>query len=643
MDSAVLIEVGHLALAITASLLAVAVAGLALWTRTRAQERRAVARARRGFALLVERSADPIIIIDRTGTVTYGNPSAERAFGYRFDEVPGTALDLLHPDELDDALERMGEAAAGSDIGGTVLRRIRAADGRWIRCETVSTNLLAEPSVRGVVIVLRDVTDRLEAEERAVEEHRLTQAVLDTTTALVVTLDMDGLLVGMNRAAEVLTGFTIDEVRGERVSRFVPVEERILAPGRLAATDVPTVLENHWTHRSGRRHLIAWNNAVVFDDDGKPTSVVATGIDVTAERRAERAARRADRREHDRLAYEASHDALTQVLNRAGLLHELDARLRESAEGVPTAVLFLDLDGFKAINDTHGHPVGDRVLAIVAERIVDAVRTTDVVGRLGGDEFVVLCPGLSAELAASTARRIGVALEEPMEVDGEVLACGVSTGVVSAVGGDAAALLQDADVAMYEVKRRRRARRAALPADNGPVDPNEAVRLSVLRRLGLLDSEADPFVDTIVQLAAQVCGTPMAAVSLIDVDRQWFKASVGLDDAETPRSQAFCAHTILDAHQVLVVEDARRDERFQDNPLVTGAPDIRYYAGAPITVGGETAIGSLCVIDRSPRELTGDQLAMLERLRDSLVTYLELTAPDGTFLDLTTEGLLSPR
>ncbi|QXC61407.1 diguanylate cyclase [Aquihabitans sp. G128] len=592
----------------------------------------------RGFALLVERSADPIVIVDELGAVSYANPSVERVLGYRVDEIVPNALDLLHPDEVEEAVARIAAVAQGEPANELVMRRVRHADGRWIWCETVNTNLLAEPTVGGVVIVLRDVTERLEAEARADVEHRLTQTILDTTTALVVHVDMEGRLLSMNRAAERLTGFATAEVAGEHVSRFVPIEERILAPGPMAVADVPTVHENHWTHRSGRRHLMAWNNAVLFDADGQPTGVVATGIDVTAERRAERAARRADRREHDRLAYEATHDALTQVLNRAGLLDELDAQLREAPPGQPTAVLFLDLDGFKAINDEHGHHVGDEVLKVVSERLVDAVRTTDVVGRLGGDEFVVLCPGLDAQRAIATAQRIGEAIDAPMLVGELPLACGVSTGVVSAVGGDAATLLHQADLAMYEVKRAHHEARRPATLDNGPVDPNESVRLSVLRRLGLLDSDADPFVDTIVQLAAQVCGTPMAAVSLIDADRQWFKASVGLDVLETPRSEAFCAHAILDATETFVVPDATEDDRFRENPLVTAEEGIRYYAGAPITVGGEAAIGSLCVLDRTPRTLTVEQVGTLERLRDSLVTYLELTAPEGTFAGVGTEA-----
>ncbi|MCU1499060.1 MAG: diguanylate cyclase [Acidimicrobiales bacterium] len=632
MDSAVSIESLHLSLAvIAAGVLLGVLAVTAIWARGASRERRAVARVNRGLALLVERAVDPIIILSATGELRYVNTAAGEAFGYQGDDVPTSVLAILHPDEVGAALADLAEAQAGNPLVGVNVRRVRAADGRWVPCEHVITNLLREPGVAGIVVTLRDVTERLAAEAAAASEHAYGQAILDTTTALVVTLGLDGRIESLNRAAERLTGYATAELVGQPAGRLIPPEERTLPTEGMAVEQFPTVVENHVVHRDGARHLVAWNNAVVVDEHGTPTRIVATGIDVTAERRAQRVAEVAERREHDRLAYEATHDALTDVLNRAGLLHELDRQLRQLGPGGPMAVLFLDLDGFKAINDTFGHQVGDRVLRAVADRIVDAVRTTDVVGRLGGDEFVVLCPGLTEELAISTAERIGAAIAAPLDIDGIEVRCGASTGVVTAIDGDADALLTAADASMYEVKRARRELRPATGASAAaPVDPRESLRLSVLRRLGLFESEgqADPFVDTIVRLAADVCGAPMAAVSLIDVDRQFFTASVGIDATETPRSVAFCAHSILDPEQVTVVADARRDVRFRDNPLVTGDPNIRSYAGAPLTVDG-TAIGALCVIDRSPRALTDDQLDTLARLRDSLVTYLELTAPEG--------------
>lgn len=626
MTAAVHLDALHLVLAAAAVLIAGAGWALAVWSDRRARDHQEDAAETAGFRSLVERSHDPMLIVDHDGTITYVNPAAEATFGYR-DRIGTSAIDLLHPDDQPAARDRMAEATEGAALGEPVVRRIRHADGRWRSCETVSTNLLADPDVGGVVVVLRDVTARLAAESEAASAAELTRTILDTTTALVVSTTADGRLLSLNRAAERLTGYATNEVVGDHYSRFVPPDEWLdadRAVSAAAAGQGPTTHETHWTGRSGERRLVAWTNALVPAVDGRGSSVVSTGIDVTDARRAERSARSADQREHDRLAWEATHDALTQVFNRAGLMDRLDRLVSDEAIQ-PVAILFVDLDGFKDVNDLHGHAVGDQVLQVVAKRIAEAVRGDDVVGRLGGDEFVILCPTLTDDMATATARRIERAVELPIAIEGETLTIGASTGVVTSMGGDAGALLEQADAAMYTVKRKRRAQRLGSAFGKGvPRHPDEARRLDALRRLGLLDSEPEPFIDEIVRMAAEVCGTPMAAVSLVDADRQWFKARIGIDCAETARDDAFCAHTILDDREVFVVDDPLHDARFSDNPLVVDDPNIRFYAGAPIAIGGEPAIGSLCVIDDTDRRLTGDQLAALERLRDALVTYLEI-------------------
>lgn len=156
-----------------------------------------------------------------------------------------------------------------------------------------------------------------------------------------------------------------------------------------------------------------------------------------------------------------------------------------------------------------------------------------------------------------------------------------------------------------------------------PLPENEQQRLEALRSFDILDSIQESAFDNMVQLASYICQTPIAAISLVDEQRQWFKAITGLAAKETPRSVAFCAHAILQ-DEVMIVPDATQDERFFDNPLVAGEPDIRYYAGVPLVTSHGYHLGTLCVIDRVPRELNTEQLEAIKVLANNIMAHLQL-------------------
>ena len=151
---------------------------------------------------------------------------------------------------------------------------------------------------------------------------------------------------------------------------------------------------------------------------------------------------------------------------------------------------------------------------------------------------------------------------------------------------------------------------------------NEQERLQELLNYEILDTPAETELDELAQIASAICDTPISLVSLIDQDRQWFKAAVGLDVQETPREDSFCQHALHNPEEVLVVENSLQDQRFKENPLVLGDPHIRFYAGAPLKTSAGNVLGTLCIIDNKPRKISEKQKNALKLLAKKAMDYL---------------------
>ncbi len=398
------------------------------------------------FAALVDHASDLVSVNRLDGVVTYVSPSVLGVLGYEPDELVGTqARDLLHPDDM----ERVEQTAFEQFARGVVEPieyRARHRDGSWRVVEATITNLLDEPSVQGIVTNSRDVTDRRAAERRALD----LVEILEATNEIVVMSDPNGTVVYANRSARTL----LDVHEGHHVGALSSEPSR----ERLRTEIMPLVRRRgSW---SGELELVDPHGDLIpvaatvqahHDEFGALVRVATVAHDITDLKAAQR-----------RLEFDATHDTLTGLANRA-LFREIGERALALSRrtGEPVAVLFLDLDGFKLVNDSYGHDAGDVLLAMVARRVVEAIRAGDVLARLGGDEFVILCERpRSDQQMLELADRIIETVSEPFTIDGHEVCVGLSIGIAFSQPKDAniAELIRDADVALYRAKREGRGR-----------------------------------------------------------------------------------------------------------------------------------------------------------------------------------------
>jgi diguanylate cyclase (GGDEF)-like protein/PAS domain S-box-containing protein len=284
-------------------------------------------------------------------------------------------------------------------------------------------------------------------------DRKLLDAVLDAATSLIVVADPHGTLVRWNRACEQLLGYTARQLEARRgLFDLVPQEERFILEAAfqaLAAGESPVRTEFHWRTRDGELRLIEWSNTALTGPDGSVTHVVGTGIDVTETREwaAERTA------VEQRLRHIADHDALTGLYNRRRFEQELDRHIAHGRRyGMDGALLVIDLDRFKQVNDGHGHRAGDRVLAAVAGVLRKRLRESDILARFGGDEFAVLMPHGGRPEAAELANLVVNAVHREVSTPAGPLNASVGYALFEDATTSSDEVLSRADDAMYADK-----------------------------------------------------------------------------------------------------------------------------------------------------------------------------------------------
>ena len=418
----------------------------------RHQAEAARTRAEAEFRMLVAESSDIITVLEPDGTWRSSSAGGSRSLGYPPGyDPPGGIFSLLVPDDVDRAREAFEEVVRG-DRGPDrpIVLRVRASDGSIRHLEAVARNLVDDPAVHGIVLNARDVTDRVQAGAALADSERRFRLLVTHATDLITTFNADGFCTYASPAIKPVFGYEPEELLGSQARDLMHpddiarVEQSV--GDQFAGTAPRAPIKYLMRHRDGSwRHV----ETVVSNllDEPAVHAVVCNTRDVTALEAA-----------LDLLEYQASHDPLTGLPNRRQFAEAGQRALaRGDRDGSYTGVLFIDLDGFKLVNDTLGHEAGDEVLKAVATRLRGCARAGDTVSRFGGDEFCVLCeqPRDENDLRRLAERMISAIGDPPPEA-ARGIPIGASVGLVLAEAGTARTtegLLREADAALYRAKR----------------------------------------------------------------------------------------------------------------------------------------------------------------------------------------------
>jgi diguanylate cyclase (GGDEF)-like protein/PAS domain S-box-containing protein len=417
--------------------------------QAKAEVAEALEASERQFRTLIENAADIITIVDETDTFTYGSPSLRR-LGFEVGEVVGrTPADFILPEDLTGVMASLQESR---DNPGALVEmpdfRVHRKDGSVAILEGQLIGLVDVEGIEGVVFSGRDITERKQAEEalrQSEERHRI---VLEFSPDPIAVYDMEGQVTYLNSAFTNVFGWTLED-RRERGMDFVPEECRpqvLEMLTRIKNGEVLSGIETRRFTKSGHTVDVSVSGASFFDTEGRHLGNIATFQDITVRRRSE-----------EEIRYLAYHDGLTGLPNRKSFYEHLEGKLaggRRSGEST-WALLFLDLDKFKYVNDNLGHDAGDELLKIIAGRLQGSLRKSDSLFRLGGDEFTITLNDLSEGIdVARVAEKIRHEVTKPCILKGVNVSVDVSVGIsVYPEDGDGVEIMvKNADMAMYAAK-----------------------------------------------------------------------------------------------------------------------------------------------------------------------------------------------
>jgi diguanylate cyclase (GGDEF)-like protein/PAS domain S-box-containing protein len=397
------------------------------------------------YRVVAETATDAIITMTRDGVITYVNPAAVRIFGYSADELIGHDLTMLMPERLRAAHKNSVArylATRNKHVSWTGLELPGLhRSGREIAIE-VSFGEYRQGPAHVFIGVMRDISER----KRAEQSERWLAAIVESSDEAIVGRTLDGVVLSWNRGAEQIYGYAAAEMIGQPVSVLVPPENMEELSTILALARRKEHIRNHETVRirkDGTRIHVSLTISPIVDASGEIQGISTISRDISERRQSDQ-----------RIRHLAQHDALTGLPNRM-LCHDRieQAILHARRNQATVAVLFLDLDGFKQINDTLGHQVGDEVLRTVAKRLQRCLREEDTIARIGGDEFVICLPAID-NTSGSVADKLLESLRAPLTIEHNELHVTGSIGISMFPhdGADIQTLLRVADTAMYRAK-----------------------------------------------------------------------------------------------------------------------------------------------------------------------------------------------